>query len=476
MRAGCCIGPPTTSPPGPSSARRPRSAPGVAGLLAGDSRAVVETERAVAAAERLGLGWLARVGRAALAVARSPVGAEYARSDATAVREAAAREEDRWGEALAALAEGWSALDEPEAALEPLEAAATRFRGLGAGSLEAWARGLAALAMVRAGAPDAREAALGAEAVARSTGVAVAQAVAHVALAELDAPGADELRAAARGLLEEAGLVLPGHTDQRSEIGAAAMPAGTRGAPPGPTPPAEVRLFGAFAMAVGGRAIDLAGLKPRPRALLRFLALNEGKPIHREVLQETFWPEADGEAGAKSLHVALSALRRELAPHAERGACELLVREGDAYRLTLPAGSRIDLAEFEEAIVAARRARSNGSPQAAVGPYRAVLAAYGGELLPEDGPAEWAAGRRDRTRAEVVEAARGLADLLLHHDPEGAAEACTVGLAVDPYHDPLWRLLVEARERAGDQAAATSARSGYARMLSELGVAAADPA
>jgi DNA-binding SARP family transcriptional activator len=41
---------------------------------------------------------------------------------------------------------------------------------------------------------------------------------------------------------------------------------------------------------------------------------------------------------------------------------------------------------------------------------------------------------------------------------------------VDSYHDPLWRLLVVARERAGDPAAAASARSGYARMLTELGV------
>ena len=124
----------------------------------------------------------------------------------------------------------------------------------------------------------------------------------------------------------------------------------------------------------------------------------------------------------------------------------------------------------------ARTRRARGATQVAVEAFRAALAAYGGELLPEDGPAEWAAGRRDRARAEVVEAARALAELLLDHDPAGAAEACTAGLALDPHHDPLWRLLVEARERAGDQAAATSARSGYARMLAELGVAAADAA
>jgi DNA-binding SARP family transcriptional activator len=450
---------------------------GVAGLLAGDARAVVETEQAVATAELAGLGWLARVGRATLSIAGTPAGAEYARSDATAVRQAAAREEDRWGEGLAALAEGWAAMREPEAALEPLEAAASRFRALGAGSLEAWARGLAALAFARAGAPDAREAALAAEAVARSSGIAVVAAVAQRALAELDPIGAGELRAAADGVLADAGIALP--VDGRS--GAAGMtPDGLQ--PSGPatasdeTDSVQVRLFGAFAMAIDGRPVDLGAMRPRPRAVLRFLALNAGRPVHREVLQETFWPEADPETGAKSLHVALSALRRELAPQAGRGACELLVRDGDAYRLALPATARIDLVEFERAITAARTIRARGASAAAIEAFRAAIAAYGGELLPEDGPAEWAAARRERARGEAVEAARALAELLLDTDPAGAAEACAAGLALDAHHDPLWRILVAARERAGDPAAARSARSGYARMLVELGVTAADDA
>ena len=229
-------------------------------------------------------------------------------------------------------------------------------------------------------------------------------------------------------------------------------------------------------MTVEGRPVDLGGLKPRPRAVLRFLALNAGRPVHREVLQETFWPEADPETGAKSLHVALSALRRELAPRAGRGACELLVRDGDAYRLALPDGARIDLADFERAVAEARTIRARGATKVAIEALRAAITAYGGDLLPEDGPAEWAAGRRERARAEAVEAARALAELLLDSDPTGAAEACAAGLALDSHHDPLWRILVEARERAGDPAAATSARTGYARMLAELGVTAGDDA
>jgi DNA-binding SARP family transcriptional activator len=222
-------------------------------------------------------------------------------------------------------------------------------------------------------------------------------------------------------------------------------------------------------MAVNGRPVDMAGLKPRPRALLRFLALHADRPVHREVLQETFWPDSDATTGARSLHVALSAVRRELANGEGRGTCELLVRDGDAYRLAMPEGARVDLADFDAAVLRARRARGIGGA-AAEAADRAVLTTYGGDLLPEDGPADWVTGRRERARGEVVEAARSLAEAVIERDPAAAADACSAGLAVDAYHDPLWRLLVAARERAGDPAAATSARSGYSRMLADLGV------
>ena len=52
------------------------------------------------------------------------------------------------------------------------------------------------------------------------------------------------------------------------------------------------------------------------------------------------------------------------------------------------------------------------------------------------------------------------------------ANACATGLWVDRLHDPLWKLLIEARERAGDPVAASRARRDYARVLEELGLTA----
>ncbi len=307
----------------------------VAGLLGGDARDAIRIEAAVAAAERLGVPWLAQVGRAALAVARTPVGSEYGRADAAAVRIAAAREHDGWAESLAAIAEGWAALDEPDEAGPPLEIAIARSRALGAASLEAWGHSLLAGSLARAHAPNARDIAVAAEAFARTAGTPGPHALAFAALALADPEHSSELRALAAALFDETGLAEPAAFRQVApEADELDVDVDEPGHPVDTVPPVEIRCFGSFAFSVAGRPIDLAALKPRPRAVLRLLALHAGRPVHREVIQDALWRDADPETGARSLHVALSALRRELEPAAGRGGW----RDPGPRRRRLPAG------------------------------------------------------------------------------------------------------------------------------------------
>ncbi len=234
-----------------------------------------------------------------------------------------------------------------------------------------------------------------------------------------------------------------------------------------------VRLFGGFAMEIAGRPVNLAAIKPRPRAVLRLLALNAGRPVHREVLAATFWPDVDPTTAARNVHVALSGLRKELCTGSETG-CDTLVREGDAYRLVVPPGGRVDLQEAEKALVSARAAHGRKDAAAEAAAYRCAIDLARGELLPEDGPADWVVYRREETRTELSGAARSLAEMSLNGDPNGAAEACAAGLRLDPHNDGLWRLLIAAREKAGDHAAAAMARQGYGRMLVQLGLTTGD--
>ncbi|MBF6606453.1 MAG: winged helix-turn-helix domain-containing protein [Chloroflexi bacterium] len=451
---------------------------GTAHALTGDPAASAELELAVASAENAGLLWLARLARAATVLANPPSDAEIGHSGWGAAGLGAG-----WGDTVAGLIDAWAGLDRPrptpatlEAALAAAEAASRAARILGALTLETWARALEALAAARLGLADARDRALQAESLVRNAAVPGARVLVHEALAESSPDRAGEHLALANAARIDTGLRAPGSRHSDAGDAAPGDPTSSNAAPgvaaprtkASEVPPVDLHLLGGFSLAVGGRTVDLSAMKPRPRALLRLLALDAGRLLHREVLAATFWPDADPQTAARNLHVALSGLRRELAASGFAGA---LVREGDAYRLSLPPGSRVDLIDVLEAVSAGRAARSRGRIAEAAEQFRIALGLGASELLPEDGPADWVVGRREEVRTAVADAARTLAELLLDGEPVAAAEACSSGLRVDPYNDGLWRLLATARERAGDPAAAATVRQAYGRMLARLGVA-----
>lgn len=433
---------------------------GIAALMTGDLGGILEIEDAAERAEALGLGWFSRLARAALVLSRGP----GTRAEAIAVRQACLRDGDRWGSALAALWLGWAAVYGDETATEWLEPAADAFHQMGAGVLEAWARALLALSLARNAEPEAKEAALQAENLARYAGASGAAYFAYLALAALEPERSADHLALAEAIIDESRLARCEPAEAQSNVIRIMLP-------PRAASSIHVACFGGFKMSLKGRPVDLSAIKPRARAVLRMLALHAGHPVHREVLQEAFWPEADGETGGRNLHVAISTLRQALEPGALRGGYTLLLREGDAYRLAVPPDGEVDLVQFTQAVSAGRMARLRGERVEAIGFFRQALELYGGELLPEDGPAEWVLELRERCRNNLVDAARALGELLLQQGEwSEAAQACARGLWVDRYHDPLWRLLIDARERAGDSGAATRARQDYAKVLAELGL------
>ena len=428
---------------------------GAADLIAGEARGATELVDAIEAAEAQGAGFLTRIGHACRAL--EPGGADRA----AAVRLTCEHVGDGWGAALAGLLEGWARAhaedtDELVTAAAVLDEAADWFELMDAPVLQAWASALRALAMARAGATDAIPVALRAERLAQSRGVAGAGLFADAALATADVSKRSEHLALAATRRAATGIG-PGWATVSAV-----------------RPPVALRLFGGFQLEMDGSSLDLSGLKPRVRALLRLLAVQGGRPLHREVIQVALWPEAAPDAGARNLHVAMSSLRQALEPGVARAGFTLLVRDGDAYRLATGPELSIDLVAFEEDVAQGRSAASVGQTDRALACFQSALDRYVGDLLPEDGAAEWIVDRRERCRSAAAEAAQRLAELQLDRgDTAGAAQAAASGLRIDRYHDPLWRLLASARAQAGDHVAASRARAEYARVLAELGV---DPA
>jgi DNA-binding SARP family transcriptional activator len=432
-----------------------RMAGAIAVLLSGDPAGTTEVERAGEEAEQREIPWLARLARAALALGDRSDG----RSEAAAAKLACQHDGDRWGSAVTGLLGGLGALRAGEECAGMLQDAATGLREVGAGVIEAWARCALALALARAGNPDAREAAIQGEGFARLAGVRAPQALAYLALARLDGDRDSEYRSLADEIERQYGLALPRE----------ALPAPPQAEGTGIQPPLEIRCFGQFQVAILGQAIDLGQVKPKARAMLRLLSLRAGRPVHREVLVAALWPDADAASAMRNIHVLVSALRKVLEPGRARGGSTILLRDGDAYRLRMPSEAIVDLVEFDRAMAGARAGRADGDTARAAAGYQRALQFHRGDLLPEDGPAEWVVEERERCRAGAVEATLALAELSLERgDAEAAATMSERGLYFDRYRDSLWRTLIQAHETAGDRAAATRARRRYEEVLADL--------
>lgn len=454
-----------------------RLATGAAGLLAGGAAAAADVEWAAEESERLGATWLAHVGRALLALDGSTDG----RGMAEGVRRALTAQGDPWGSGLAALAAGLGALRAGQAPpVESLALAADAFAELGAGTLEAWCRAVAACAPEGPGPGiDPVDAAL----AARATATPGAQLFATLGMAVGEPGRAAEHRARAAEYAEATGLLPPpeprladapadtAHPETADEAPEPVTVDGiANGRAPGPAAIA-IRCFGGFGLRIGDRHLDTGAVKPRIRTLLRLLALSAGRPVHREAIIAALWPDVDGATGTRNLHVALAALRQALEPGVARGASSYVVRDGDAYSLALPDGSTSDVAGLDAALAVARRARVAGDAAIEERAYTDALDRYTGDLLPEDGPAEWVVGPREHYRAAAADAALALAELAhARGDRVAAAAACDRGLAIDRYRDGLWRLLIELHVESGDLAAAVHIRSRYDNLLAELGL------
>lgn len=444
-------------------------------------------------AERRGFTWLARLARGVQAGLPGTTGCQDA---VRTIIDGCEQRGDEWGAALVAASAALIRLRAGRPDARVFDALAVRFRRLDAGSLEAWAQSVQALVSATLDLPGAVEDARTAEAFARAAGVPGALAVAYAAMALQWPEHYGELMHVARETGASAGLVCRPWTwmapdpkarpiQRTLKPGSAAGPAVSAAPDSGeravevvdcvPLPSLQVGCFGGFVFRSGGVGVDLSRVRPQARTVLRILSLNAGRPVHRERLAGILWADLDTASALHALQVSVSSLRGALQPEGQAEGQQLLVRQGEAYALVLGQGSAFDLADFDQTLHEASLARSTGDHTAAAEELRRAVQLYTGEVLPEDGPAEWVTDTRERYRLRAAAAAASLAGLeLVLGNPADAAAAATRSVEIDPWRDESWRTLVETFRRLGDPAAAERAQRRYELILMSLGVRADD--
>jgi predicted ATPase/DNA-binding SARP family transcriptional activator len=198
----------------------------------------------------------------------------------------------------------------------------------------------------------------------------------------------------------------------------------------------QIRLFGSFAVRVGGEAVPEGAWRLRKgKSLVKLLALAPERRIHRERATELLWPDRSPEAAANNFHQALYVARRALGAAGAEASSVLPLRD-DMLALDPDGRVEIDVDAFESA---AARARETGD----IDDYRAALELHRGELLPEDRFEAWAISRREALGEAHLGLLLDLSGALTRAgDTQAAIEVLEQAVVIDPLHEAAHRALM----------------------------------
>ena len=207
-------------------------------------------------------------------------------------------------------------------------------------------------------------------------------------------------------------------------------------------PRVEVTLLGGFAVRLDGRPISSSHWARRQSAaLVKVLALAQGRSLHREQVIDALWPDLSVEDAAPRLHKAAHYARRAL------GFRAALVLSAETVRLCPDTDVRVDVVRFEQ------RARS-AVEAGGIAPAKGALAVYNGTLLPHDLYQPWT----ERHRLHL----RRLHLAMLHQ-----AQDWHTAISAEPSDETAYLALTEQYLDSGDRPAALGLLDRLEAMVHE---------
>ncbi len=193
--------------------------------------------------------------------------------------------------------------------------------------------------------------------------------------------------------------------------------------------------------------------KRKVQILLAFLALQRGRPAHREALIEALWPDLEYAAALHNLNTTVYHLRKSLEPTLQHGSDSRYIRyEGNCYCLDVGPSLWMDVVAFETGIALASRELG---PEQAINFYRNALSWYQGDFLADLGAATaWCSRERERLRDLYLSALEEAGSLHERRQEYGQAnEMYWKALSADPCRESACQRLMRLAALRGDRAA-----------------------
>lgn len=208
----------------------------------------------------------------------------------------------------------------------------------------------------------------------------------------------------------------------------------------------EARTLGTFELRIDGVAVQTSP-GHRGSAVLRYLLARSGYAASRDEILEEFWPDVDVSVARNRLQVAISGVRRVLRTVTTRPIVEY--RDG-AYRIADGVTVHIDVDRFEQALVAAATAETDGRADDALAAYSEAVRLWRGDYASETPYEQWSMLTREHLRLRYVDALDRMSRLQLE---AGEVDACMATahrmLDIDPAREDAHRLLMRCHASLG---------------------------
>ena len=226
----------------------------------------------------------------------------------------------------------------------------------------------------------------------------------------------------------------------------------------------RMSLLGRFEVRAGDDVvIDEVWHHRNAKALLKLLAVQRDRALHREQVLEAFWGSLSPSAAAANLRKILFDLRAEFK---SRKIKAQVVKVAEDMVVLSPEVS-LDVDEFRACARAARFAQNR------LDLYEEAIALYRGDLLVEDRYAEWTAGPRQELRDLHNDLLIELGQLYVAEgELELAAERLQRLLEADPLNEEANRLMMRIYAEIGSrQKAHRQYETFRTALLREIGAA-----
>jgi PAS domain S-box-containing protein len=240
---------------------------------------------------------------------------------------------------------------------------------------------------------------------------------------------------------------------------------------PAPGPTLEINTLGRFALAVEDCDLEINKWKRKQAlTLLKILTLHLDRGVHRNVLVEHLWPDADEAHGLERLKATMYFLRKQLRT---AGAPENVVeRTGKTYAL-LGDAVWVDALAFEAHVAEGSTLQSQHQWDEALECFKQAQCLYRGDYMEEDIYADWCTEERERLREIYLEALAGIVDC---HTEQGryaeAVQVCRIAIVQEPCRESFHCALIENLVHLGRADWALAQYRACQRILErELGVA-----